>query len=382
MGQRATDGERLEVLILHSEISPYRVPLFSAIGGHVDLDVAFCTRSGADRLWDESLDSHTEFRGFVLENVSVASLVVNSAVLSEVTVTEYDVIILDDDPRITVARTALAIAAKHHDIPTVLWTGKTLRGYDDRLNQLGDRLLSPLQRLVYRLADHFVAYSQDSSIYLQERGVHPTAIETGTQAIAAEFRGSVDCDLRNQLQETFRPDDCVFMYLGYFSERKGVQDLIDAFRRIRDTHANLVVAGAGEFEDHLRERAGDDDRIRFPGYLSDPEKAAFLDVVDVFILPSYNDPWGLVINEAMLFELPIVTTDAVGAREMVSDNGIIVEAGNVEALERALRCLLNDPSLRREMGERSTKIVQQYDIESATERFLTAIDAVRSRRQQ
>ncbi|SFK69286.1 Glycosyltransferase involved in cell wall bisynthesis [Halogranum rubrum] len=360
------------VLLLHSEVSPYRLPLFNALGEQFDLHVAFCTRSGGSRYWDESLDSGYNFSGEVLRNHSLAQLLLNPTVLQDLTLTDYDVVILDDDPRITLTRLTVALAARYHGIPVIVWSGRTTRGYYDRVNQIGSRVLWPLDKLVYSSVDQFIAYSQDTVEYLESHGIRSNQISVGTQVIADDLTDRVDPSLYREIERNFDSEDCVFFFLGYLSERKGVHDLIRAFKRIEDEHARLIIGGAGEAEDELLELSKNDDRISFSGYLSDKDKATYLKRSDVFVLPSYNDPWGLVVNEAMMFGLPVITTTDVGARELVNDNGLIVEAGDVSMLHQSLANLLENQELRNQMGERSRDTIRNYDLKMAVDTFTTA----------
>jgi len=364
------------VLLLHSEVSPYRLPLFNALGEQLDLHVAFCTRSGSSRYWEESLDSDYNFSGEILRNYRLTRLLLNPTVLHDLTLTEYDVLILDDDPRITFTRLVVALAARYHDIPVIVWSGKTNRGYYNLVSQIGSSVLSPLNKLVYSNADHFIAYSQDTIDYLESHGIRSGLISVGTQVIADDLTDQVDPALFREIERGFDSNDCIFFFLGYLSERKGVQDLIRAFKLIEDDHAKLIIGGAGEEEEKLLELSEDDGRIHFPGFLSDDQKATYFQLSDVFVLPSYNDPWGLVVNEAMMFGLPVITTTEVGARELVNNNGLIIEAGDVPMIYQSLIRMLENPKLRDQMGEHSKDVIQNYDIEMAVDTFTTAVDCL------
>ena len=369
-----TEACSRSVLLLHSEVSPYRLPLFNSLGEQFDLHVAFCTRSGGSRYWEESLSSEYNFSGEILRNRELMQLLLNPTVFRKLTLTGYDVVILDDDPRITLTRLAVALAARYHSIPVIIWSGKTDRGYYDLVSQLGNSVLSPLNELIYSSADQFIAYSKDTVEYLESHGIRSDQISLGTQVIAEGLTDQVDPSSYREIQQNFDSGDCIFFSLGYLSKRKGVHDLIRAFKSIENEHAQLIIGGAGEAEDELLELSKGDKRIHLPGYLSDEDKATYLQLSDVFVLPSYNDPWGLVVNEAMMFGLPVITTTDVGARELVDDNGLIIEAGNISMLRKSLIKLLENPDLRNRMGERSRDVIQNYDLKMAVNTFTMAID--------
>ncbi len=171
-------------------------------------------------------------------------------------------------------------------------------------------------------------------------------------------------------------DKAVILYLGYLRKGKGADFLIRVFKDMGRTDAVLVIAGSGEEERRLRRLAGASGCVRFAGHVEGEEKAKCYAQADVFVMPTEHDPWGLVVNEAMYYGLPIVVTDAAGASELVTDNGIVVESGNGDALKKALTRLLEDRGLRREMGERSKIRIGKYGVEYAADSFMRVIRRV------
>jgi len=101
--------------------------------------------------------------------------------------------------------------------------------------------------------------------------------------------------------------------------------------------ATLKIMGIGEEEDKLKSLAIGEKNIVFLGYLEEEEKAKYYATTDIFVLPTLFDPWGLVINEAMYHGLPIITTSAAGATDLIRGNGIIVKAGDESQLKQAIR---------------------------------------------
>jgi glycosyltransferase involved in cell wall biosynthesis len=103
---------------------------------------------------------------------------------------------------------------------------------------------------------------------------------------------------------------------------------------------------------------------------------------DVLVMPSiatasFLEPWGLVANEAMNQRLPIIATGAVGAVAggLVRDrrNGLVVAAGEADALAGALRALHDDPALRAELGANGARDVAAYTHEAWAEAFADAL---------
>ncbi len=134
------------------------------------------------------------------------------------------------------------------------------------------------------------------------------------------------------------------------SEEKGVDVLIHAMRTV--PHATLDIVGTGPQEGFLHKLILEIEqvehqtgRIRIVSHVED--LAAFYRSLDAFVLPSTeNDPFGLVVGEAMALGIPTVITDQCGIAGYLQNgrDALVVPAGSVEALSKAL-CSLSDPAL-------------------------------------
>jgi glycosyltransferase involved in cell wall biosynthesis len=103
-------------------------------------------------------------------------------------------------------------------------------------------------------------------------------------------------------------------------------------------------------------------------------------MADVFVLPSAFEPWGLVVNEALCFGLPVITSDKVGATgDLVQEgiNGFIYPAGDVVALTARLQNLLLSAEDRRtSMGAASRKLVSHWSYREVVEGLLECLQRV------
>ena len=105
--------------------------------------------------------------------------------------------------------------------------------------------------------------------------------------------------------------------------------------------------------------------VHFYGFINQSEISKFYKAADLFVLPSgIGETWGLVVNEAMLFSLPIIVSDRVGcAKDLVkhNENGFIYEYGNVDELSYFLLKAYNNKQWRINAGILSNKIVSKYN---------------------
>jgi glycosyltransferase involved in cell wall biosynthesis len=143
------------------------------------------------------------------------------------------------------------------------------------------------------------------------------------------------------------------LFVGGTSLRKGVPYLVEAFRRVQ-TPATLRLVGRAN-PALLRRIGGLPPSVIATGPKSGPHLWAEYQAADVFVLPSVEDGYGLVTNEAMSAGLPVIVSDHAGSAEVVRDgeNGFVVGARDINALADRLDALLRDPNLRRHMGARA-----------------------------
>ena len=96
---------------------------------------------------------------------------------------------------------------------------------------------------------------------------------------------------------------------------------------------------------------------------------------NLFVLPTREDIWGLVINEAMACALPVVSSDrCIAALEMVGDNGAIVPLDDPQSMGTAMKEILENDRLRNTMEESSLKTISEYTIERIWESHIRAIE--------
>lgn len=121
--------------------------------------------------------------------------------------------------------------------------------------------------------------------------------------------------------------------------------------------------------------------VYFVDHVEIDEMPKFYGMADLFVLPSRQDTWGLVLNEAMACGLPVVTTRKVGgSADLVREgvNGYIVVEENPAELYGAIKKIVTNSSLGEKMGQESSRIIQQFSIDSAVNGFLAAVEYVMS----
>jgi len=182
------------------------------------------------------------------------------------------------------------------------------------------------------------------------------------EQLLAETAGS--SKLTRQHAAGFCSGQRIVMCCGYLIYRKRIDLIIDALALLPESsRPTLLVVGAGPLMEELKTRAASA-RVPsvFTGHKDGLELAAHYYLADVFVLASDDDPWGLVVNEAMRAGLPVVVSDACGASlDLVQSgiNGFVFESGSSEALRAALARVLE--SDREAMGAVSQALISRWN---------------------
>ncbi|MEO1441795.1 MAG: glycosyltransferase family 4 protein, partial [Chloroflexota bacterium] len=178
-----------------------------------------------------------------------------------------------------------------------------------------------------------------------------------------------------------RPPDAPLTVLSVarLVERKGTGDLLNAFQRVRDHHANakLLLVGRGDKEKQFRQQASElglEDMVEFRGAVPHHDIPAVYNEADVFVLPSLNEGMSNAVLEAMASGLPVVTTYTGGTAELLRGNGMIIPKQSPDAIAKSVNELLADRALRVQMGKRSREIAETLVWEKVTENYLNYYD--------
>ncbi len=160
-------------------------------------------------------------------------------------------------------------------------------------------------------------------------------------------------EVREGMRQKFalKDGDFCLLFVGRMAEPKDIPNLLEAFALLSAKHDNvkLVLVGGGELQDEmcsLAESKGIADHLFFEGSRSDV--VDYYSMADCFVMPSAWEGFGMVLVEAMSCGLPVVTTDAGGCAEIVSDERFIVPIKNPVALAGKVEMMMSFSSQERE----------------------------------
>ena len=351
------------VLYLTSIASPYRVRFFDELSKYCDVTVLYYDRSHEQK--DRSADWFTSgsgaHKGVQLQK-RVATIAGESLCLVVIPwlKKKFDVVVIHGYSSTTAM---LAIAwLKLHKIPFYLEV-------DGGLIREESAKKYKFKKLLVGSADRWLSSGDATTEFLVHYGAvrekcrkYPFSSLDGEDILPAPVPREEKLALRRRLGM-----ECENMILsiGQFIPRKGFDVLMQAAAR-GIPNADIFIVGGEPTEEYLQMcRELKLTNVHFVGFMKKEKLAEVYRAADLFVLPTREDIWGLVINEALAYGLPTITTDrCVAGLELIENgiNGAIVPVGDPDALAGKIKELLCGDL--KTMGEASLAKIRPYTIEN------------------
>jgi glycosyltransferase involved in cell wall biosynthesis len=223
-----------------------------------------------------------------------------------------------------------------------------------------------LEKLLSRLGDKIICVSEEERTHAVGLSLPAEKLSTITNGIDVEsVRSSQRFRDRSRRRFGIRNAEVCIGFVGRLSPQKAPEMLIRAFSRIikaSDSRVKLVLVGEGPLKPALESLVSQltlQEHVVLAGDVDGPEAMA---AFDLLALPSQYEACPYVLLEALALGLPVVTTAVGGVGRLVrqNENGEIVPVGATEEFSDALKRLVSDESLRRQMGSASLKMSKAF----------------------
>lgn len=364
----------MKILFLTNVPSPYRVDFFNELGKNCDLTVLFEKASSDERddVWKKY--SFNNFTGIIMNGFSTG---VDNALCFKVIKylkMKWDKIICAN---LSTPTGMLALQyMKMHRIP--YW----IEG-DGGFAKSGKGLKEKIKKYFISGAEgYFSTGANHDNYYLtygakKERIYHyPFTSLSKNDLISAEARAKSDKELMRKKLDI--AEDKVVLSVGRFSYNRGYGKGYDVLLRAAesfDKSIGVYIVGDEPTEEFVNWKQEKQlTNVHYVGFKTKAELAEYYIAADVFVMPTRGDVWGLVINEALSYGLPVVSSDkCVAALELIKDgyNGYIVPVENSDALAEGISKILDGDY--DSMNSASLQSVKDYTIENMAKRHLEVL---------
>jgi len=244
-----------------------------------------------------------------------------------------------------------------------------------------------VRRILVRFADAFVSNSNAGKKYLMEvLNVPEDKIFTRTYLVpdAGALLKRLDQTQPPSLQLK-RP---IFLYVGRITARKGIKTLLEACAILKSqgyVDYSLLIVGKGdqreELEAFIKERDFEE-QVIWAGWVEYGNLGSYFQQADVFVFPTFEDVWGMVVPEAMVFGKPVLCSNGAASCELIvsGENGYIFEPSSAKELADKMQIFIDHPDLIESMGERSRQIISQKTPETAAKAYVEVTSFLRKNR--
>jgi len=368
-------GERkLKVLFLVNIPSPYRVDFFNELGTYCELTVLFEKQLSTERNEDWHKSDFTNFVGIFLSGIKIRNSILCTGISRYLKKGLFDIIVVGG------YSTATGIYAIHL---------LRLRKISFIINTDGGMINQEVwtkyifKKYLISSAAHWLSTGESATKYLLHYGAkeeniffYPFTSIYKKDVVAKPIEPQTKIELKKKHNLTAEK---VVISVGSFIARKGFDTLIRASVNLPVSYGVYIVGGTPTPEYIKLIEQHSLTNIHFIDFKKKEELMQLYMASDLFVLPTRDDIWGLVINEAMASGLPIITTNNCGAGlELVKDyeNGFIVETNSENQLSERIEEILGNSSLSADMGNNGINKIQRYTIENMAIEHLSIFNTI------
>jgi len=345
------------ILFIQNLVYPIRTPFFNSLSKVRDIEVAYLSDTASNRKW--KIKSKTlKHKYKILSNFRIPTpipaleIVLNPFAIFEYFSFKYDYLISIGWANPT--NYLFIFLSYLNKKPYYLWIESTLN--EDSFQR---RLMAPLIRLLIKKAKACIVPGTASRKYVQsyypkvKTIIVPNAIED------INFKKKNKINKKNKIP--------VLLYVGRFSPEKNILTLLKSIKELEKKYKfKLWLIGYGKQEEEIKKYIEKNNikSVEKIQYAKREELNSIYSQSDLFILPSKQEPWGFVINEAMSVGLPVVCSNKVGSSfDLVKDgmNGCVFNPNSSSELSKKISKIFIKDDFKR-MSKNSLKIINNFTI--------------------
>lgn len=232
-----------------------------------------------------------------------------------------------------------------------------------------------IKRFVVNRAQGFFCYGSKAAEYMLKFGAKPHQILLENNAVDNEKISSIylkSLPGRGAEKQKYGLRPYNFIYTGRLMAIKNVDNLLIAFSKLKTKDWGLIILGDGAEREKLIKYVSDNnlEGVRFIDGQAWYDVPKFMALGDVFVLPSYSEPWGLVVNEAMVYGMPVIVSNKCGSsHDLVKNNknGYTFNPYDTDELAAIMDKFVKEPGKTKEFGEVSKEIIKKYSPEQVAQ---------------
>lgn len=353
------------IVFLNSHPIQYFAPLYTKISNStaINLEVLFCSdetvKGAIDRefgiqvSWDIPIlegYTHTFLKNYSL-NPSIANGfwgLLNLDIINYLRKKPKSVIIVHGWGYATHLLTILIAKSFGH---TICLRAETPWNQESLKDKYTTKIKHFLLKCIFARIDYFLFIGNENKKFYEKLGIPNSKLLFTPYAVNNDFFKSFNGSTGNNFKAELgiSPTTKIILFSGKYIPKKRPLDLINAFNAIKDHNDSiLIMVGDGELKSTMEKLINNcklNNRVILTGFINQSKISAYYEIANVFVMCSdLGESWGLSVNEAMNFGIPIVVSDITGCSEdLVAEgiNGYKFKSGDIQALASSIKKCLN-----------------------------------------
>lgn len=357
----------MKVLYYTNLPSPYKVSFLNELSKYCDVDALFTLKDEEERNDAWYKDNEYKFKAFYLDNNGYS-------LIKELLNNKYDIVI--NANYATKYGAYLSNRVKQLNIPLFI-------NADGGIIYPNEYIKNIIRKFFIKKGDYYLSSGKETNKYFIFHGANKDKIYTynfssltNNDILDTPISYEDKLKLRRQNDYDYKR---IFISVGSLIDRKGYDIFFKAIKDINLKDTLFLIVGSGQKEEEYKMYIEDNnlDNVRLLGFKSKKEVFDLYKLADVFFLPSREDIWGLVINEAMANGLPVISSDNVVASKELINEKYLYNPEDVDRLKDLIIYFNNlDDNNLYDIGNRNLKTIKDYTIENMAKRYYEVFNEV------
>lgn len=360
-----------KILFITNLPTPYRIDFYRELGKLCDLTVIIEARRSNNLHFNWNDDNIDTFKLHYLNDGNLDEKKFNWSILQYLSKKKFDIIVVSCYHTYTGMLSLAWLKARH--LPYVFETdGGMVSECESALKKwYKTRLISG--------AKAYFSPSIGSDKYLSYYGANPKTIHRypfSSLSDADIITGVLSQQEKTAIRQKLGIKEAkMILAVGQFIHRKGFDVLMESAKDL-DKNIGIYIVGGKPTEEYLKlQKDYELTQVHFEGFKSKSELAEYFKAADLFVHPTREDIWGLVINEAMAYGSPVVTTNkCVAGMELIADKDCLIDTDSPEQLKAIMDKLMADDERRADIAIHNLRKITNYTVEKMAEAHIKVFE--------
>lgn len=375
---------KIRVAIFHNDITPSRIDLFNYLSksDEINLTVFFLNQEVLKNKNYKQYINDIEFSYKILPALKIKTPIIMVKYLINFNIFKifkkykFDVVITTGWADF--ATQIIPFMKKYFGFKLIIWSGST-HNEPSLIRILSKQFVKKL----LRKGDLHFVYGENSKKYISSLGVSKHKIKVVLNTVKnSRFSKPLAKakKIRNRIRKFYKDNIFIILYVGQLINRKGIDLLIHSVSKIKNKRILTIVVGSGEKRDILTQLAKKlNQKVLFIDHMNYYDLPYIYQASDLFVLPSREEVWGLVLNEATAAGMPVIVSSKVGSIDDLMSpklNGLCFKSGSVNDLAKKITFLIDNRKIANIMKKNSIFNIRDKDVSNTGNTMLESIKSL------